>query len=755
MAELNFNYYSGEDLYSDGDIEDEILRVVKKGLTLEELPADKISYPVLYHLSDIRKNILNWYPFSSNAKILEIGAGCGAITGLLCEKCDTLVSVELSKRRASINYERHKNHENLSLYVGNFNEMKFPFKFDYVILNGVFEYAMSFTDGEEPYVKFLQNILPLLSEKGKIIIAIENKLGIKYFAGAVEDHVGQHFFGLNNYPGNKTVRTFSKSELVEIFQKAGIDFYRFYYPYPDYKFPIEVFTDKTLKPCEYGKFYYSFDNNRYQLFNEKAVTDNLLTENIMGQFANSFLVEIGQKDFLHEDYVSYAKMNSYREDKFKIITTLEEEQGGTVVYKQAMKAEADEHIKRLYTNTNKASDLQLLNLQGQFIKNKLQYPFLTSNNLSNDIKDWIKAKEGKKIFDIINDIYCEYKKEGLLMDNYQIPEFAKVFGTSSYQCPLICVNYANIDLICDNIFRQDSHYLVIDCEWIFDFYIPVQFTIYRLLKDLYAKFYDLHALIPCQTFFEAFAITDELTELFDYWNNYFMNHYVNHSRVSRYAKSIPILNVDELIAANEPLQFTCNLYYDTGGGFKEEQKIISYINSEDEEFSVDYDLTEFEDIKALRWDPLENYLCKCEFFYTDVSLQPVNAIMKDGNTDIFATSDPAYMIESNGKPKFSIKGKIQLIEPQEFASYLVESIQQKKNSEESYMVQMKKMEETYIVQIDEMKIEFEKNQSKKECEINNLNQKVVELNDQLNMIYQTKGWKILNRLRNVKKKIIG
>ena len=37
MAKLNLEYYSGENHYSDGDIEEETLEIAKEGKTLSEL----------------------------------------------------------------------------------------------------------------------------------------------------------------------------------------------------------------------------------------------------------------------------------------------------------------------------------------------------------------------------------------------------------------------------------------------------------------------------------------------------------------------------------------------------------------------------------------------------------------------------------------------------------------------------------------------------------------------------------------------
>ena len=58
---------------------------------------------------------------------------------------------------------------------------------------GVFEYAACYTDNENPFSYMLQLVERHLAPGGKIIIAIENRLGLKYWAGCAEDHVGRFF----------------------------------------------------------------------------------------------------------------------------------------------------------------------------------------------------------------------------------------------------------------------------------------------------------------------------------------------------------------------------------------------------------------------------------------------------------------------------------------------------------------------------------------------------------------------------------
>jgi 2-polyprenyl-3-methyl-5-hydroxy-6-metoxy-1,4-benzoquinol methylase len=288
---INLDYYSGEDYYSDGDIENEIAEIVKNNSDYTEILSKDDRWPILYHLSPLRRNLLEWYEFKEDANILEIGAGCGALTGLFCEKAKEVVAIELSKRRAEVIASRYKENTNLEIIAGNISNIKFTKRFDYITLIGVLEYAGKYYSSNSPYFDFLLSIKKLLKPDGVLIIAIENKFGIKYWAGAREDHNGSFFSGLENYVENKEIITFSKDELKELINCAGFNKINYYYPMPDYKLPIQLFSDaRTPSTEEMVGYFPNYDNDRIKLFNEKLVYNNLIKNNKYDFFANSFLV---------------------------------------------------------------------------------------------------------------------------------------------------------------------------------------------------------------------------------------------------------------------------------------------------------------------------------------------------------------------------------------------------------------------------------------------------------------------------------
>ena len=312
---VNYDFYTGKDTYSDGDVEKDIIKYLEDygEENYTEIFKKDIRWPVFYHITPIRKNILKWYEFKENAEVLEIGAGMGAITGILCDKAAHVTSVELSKQRAMAIEKRCKDTENLELIIGNFNDIKFEKKFDYITLIGVLEYAPLYTNSNNPFEDFLKTIKSLLKDDGKLLIAIENQFGMKYFSGVEEDHTNKIYDGITGYENKKGIRTFGKNELKEILQKSGYTYTKFYYPMPDYKLPNIIFSDEYLPNEENIKNYNPYLSNEGSetQSDEKEAYKDIIKNKQFDFFANSFFIEASQKEI-------NTKVDLNKQDLFKV-----------------------------------------------------------------------------------------------------------------------------------------------------------------------------------------------------------------------------------------------------------------------------------------------------------------------------------------------------------------------------------------------------------------------------------------------------
>lgn len=284
--------------YSDGDnVENFLLEFFKSSpseVEIEKVLIENNSWPIRYHLSKDRHNILNWYPFEPNSNILEIGAGCGAVTGALLRDDTKVTAVELTERRADIIKNRFRDNKNLTVFDGNIHDQKLKKKYDYATLIGVLEYSGRFTEGKNPFKTMLIDTKKLLNDNGNLIIAIENKLGLKYWRGAPEDHTNKLFDSIQDYPEYDGIRTFSKRELTEMLVSCGYKDISFYYPLPDYKFCYEIFSDEYVPNSNQrvasSLFPSPHPSESFHLFDEQKVFTSIQNAGLFEEFTNSFLV---------------------------------------------------------------------------------------------------------------------------------------------------------------------------------------------------------------------------------------------------------------------------------------------------------------------------------------------------------------------------------------------------------------------------------------------------------------------------------
>lgn len=289
--------------YNDGDeSETRIFNAIKNAADIDslsdELETHCIDWPSNYHLSKRRGNLLR--PFSpqfKNKTILEIGSGMGPITRLLGESEARVLALEGTMRRAHATRLRTRDLENVSVVSEKFEDFRTDIKFDVITVIGVLEYSNLYSSAENPHLDLLEKCFDMLNKDGYLLLAIENKLGLKYFAGAQEDHVGIPMYGLENRYDATSVRTFGKVELNALLSQAGFDKCQFNAPVPDYKLTTSIisqigFDDKEFSSVDLIRDSFMSDPQLPPTlaFTPELVLRTLHENELSLDFANSFLV---------------------------------------------------------------------------------------------------------------------------------------------------------------------------------------------------------------------------------------------------------------------------------------------------------------------------------------------------------------------------------------------------------------------------------------------------------------------------------
>lgn len=662
---LDLTYYPGEDFYSDGTIEDELLAIVKEHKPQEfpRIIEEKKNWPVFYHLSPFRTNIIDWLPIKKTDKVLEIGSGCGAITGALAGKAGSVTCIDLSKKRSLVNAYRNQDKDNITIMVGNFRDIEpnIPCDYDYVFLIGVFEYGQVYIGGKTPYEDFMKICNRHRNDKGRLVIAIENKFGLKYWAGCREDHVGTYFSGIQGYPNGGVARTFTKKGLEKLVKSAGIKQYSFYYPYPDYKFPTVVYSDRYLpKQGELSNNLRNFDRDRMVLFDEKLVFDQIIEEEEYPLFSNSYLLVIGKAP---EEI--YCKFSNDRANPWAIKTAIYENTFNELhVEKIPVTREAVGHI----LNTAKAYELLTKRYAGTKIRmnqcvkkgNRLLFPFCEGVTL-------------EKLLDL--------KLENADVEGFKalIDEYMR-WLTYGEEC-----NVSNIDFIFGNIIIKDDIWQIIDYEWTYERFVPAKDIAFR-------AFYNYMLGSPSRKVCEELLYQDflglteeEIAEYIEEEQEF--QKFITGKRAAvgdmRELIGYPAYSLEEIemYMTKGDMKYSAQLFWDFGEGFKGENSIILN-ESAQSGASMNHVVLLPENIKQVRIDPC-SFACAVTIksIRVDGKVYMRNEIFANGDwidehSVIFWTEDPNIIVSCEGGRELGFE--MEIVEmPKEMVSQMIRNNQKK------------------------------------------------------------------------------
>ena len=639
---LNYSHYPGKDLYSDGSIEDELLSIVKEASRVEyqDIIEKKGSWPILYHLSPLRANIVDWLPIDKTHKVLEIGSGCGAITDKLSEKAGEVTCVDLSAKRSHINAYRNQDRDNITIHVGNFSDIEPELSddYDYVCLIGVFEYGQSYIQTKTPYEDFLKIMLKHMKNNGRLVIAIENRLGLKYFAGCKEDHLGTWFSGLEGYPEGGSARTFSRPGLEKIMKNCGVEEYSFYYPYPDYKFPATIYSDKRLPyQGELTNNMRNFDRDRMVLFNEKYVFDGMIEDGLFPVFSNSYMVVIGK-----EPDTVYAKYSNDRAEEFILRTEMVETKQGKMIRKIPLSGKAKDHVRAM----ERAYQLLLKRYEGSGLHinpcipaqdgSYVEFPFEKGITLSQLLDECLEK----------DDMDGFYR----LFDRYlELISYGEDSGITDY------------DMIFANILVDGDNWTVIDYEWTMEKQVSSKELAFRAVY-CYVLEEEKRNKLNLDYIIEKLEITPGEADEYREKELRFQKQVTGkHKSMGEIRATIGTYCVDPKVLMEEHLQDILDkriqIYTDRGTGFSEEDSYYMPDVYQDE-CTIEAEIPFDGNVHALRIDPADRTcMVKVEELLLNGVKVPLTgkSFLTNGKeikngTFVFATEDPNMTIMVSSLP---------------------------------------------------------------------------------------------------------
>lgn len=230
------------------------------------------AYPWLHSIvtSPLRDRFFQQHPPAPASSVLDIGAGWGQIAVPLARNHQVTALEPTPERLAFIEAIARQEGvaDSMRFVEADFLRVEFATRFDLACCIGVLEWVPKFSPGRpalETQIDFLARIRRLLTPDGRLVVGIENRLGLKYLLGAPDDHlatagVGQYDAQLASqkwhalHGQDLRVFTYTRAELADMLARAGFGRLVFHAAFPDYKLPQVILPlgAETERFCRIG-----------------------------------------------------------------------------------------------------------------------------------------------------------------------------------------------------------------------------------------------------------------------------------------------------------------------------------------------------------------------------------------------------------------------------------------------------------------------------------------------------------------------
>lgn len=507
-------------------IDDEIQMLLKEHHgNIRQALAENERLDYLYALSDQRETLLEWFDFDPEAELLQVGADYGAMTGLFrgsVREVTVLDADANALETVKLRYPMARNircvESTLPAYA---EEAKAPdgqkTAYDYVVFAGTLE---------APYEANIQAAKSLLKPDGILIVAAANALGMKYWAGSAREE-----------------NALSKKALLALLPEENS---RFYYPMPDYRTPVSIYSDSYLpKKGDLTRTVPAYDYPRYHMMDMGEGFDEVCEAGLFDLYANSYLVfwsADGRRLHPAEDQI-YIKYNKTRKETFQIKTAIctdreDARVTGSLephfVEKSALSLDGMAHIwsfeEKYRALVRQHRSLKVAEPVFSQNRNAVKFPYLTGKTWAEKLGEEIRSGQPpletlRTAIEQIYDISPEARKPFEMTE-----EFMEVFGGEMAEeaCTLLArdtaCDAANIDALFENILLTEDGIYCLDYEWVFLFPVPEHYVRYRILYYFYEQYSSLMKGLGLDAFLQAFEITPQMADVYRQMEISFQNY---------------------------------------------------------------------------------------------------------------------------------------------------------------------------------------------------------------------------------------
>lgn len=430
-------------------------------------------------IHELPKGLIQWYQFHKNNSVLYVTSQKAADNDGDISLIEVLQEKDLYVTCVAL--------DELTTQLPDLTE-----KFDYILTAKAIECS-------DCPITILETLRALLKPVGKMLLGVNNRMGLRYFCGDRDPYTGRSFDGVENYrrayakkEDKFQGRMYTKYEWENMLHQAGFDTYRFYSVLSDLDNPALIYSEDYLPNEDLANRVFPTYNYPDSVFLEEEPLYNSLIENGMfHQMANAYLIEVSMDGELSDVSHVTSSIERGREDAlFTII------QNSGVVEKRAVYPEGRKRLQKLF---NHGQDLRSHGIS------------VVDARLENAayVMPYIHAEVGQVY---LKKLMLEDKETFLdTLDHFRdlILQSSEIVKPDCGDGSGAVLRRGYLDMVPLNSFYCNGEFMFYDQEFCEENY-PANVIIYRMISTLYAGNVELQKIIPMDQLLERYDLKRNL-----------------------------------------------------------------------------------------------------------------------------------------------------------------------------------------------------------------------------------------------------
>lgn len=480
---------------------------------------------------ELSNALMGWYPFDESARILWIADENTDYEGIY----EFLINRGFRIVRCT--------HEDL---------LKEKAIFDYILMVGSPETSKA---PSELLIEVKKHLLPT----GKLLLAANNRLGIRYFCGDKDIYTGHVLDGIDCYGKVSSQRkeklkgrAYSKNALREMLLEAGFQRQRFYSVMPSIERP-QILLAEGYVPNESlaVRVFPQYNSPQTVFLEEEKLYDDLLKNGLFDAMANGFLIECSVEGELTD--ADQITVSGDRGHEHALATVIKKD---AYVYKKALYPEGENKIPQLLEHTAYLKEHGVPVVDAAKEGTSLVMPYVGGKLATVYFRELLKSDRRKfkeeltkfrelilrsseaLPYEEVNWQHFDPEWEKRKADDPNLNRWQELaYGTQEERNNIgVILKRGYIDLVSLNCFYTDQGFLFFDQEFYVDT-LPANVILMRTIDLIYRDEPQLEEILKKDELLKEFSLYEH-RELWRRYTNVFMRKLRCERELSAYHKQV-------------------------------------------------------------------------------------------------------------------------------------------------------------------------------------------------------------------------